>query len=544
MSVADPRLNLTACHLRQVRWVLPELACDQCGQLAARVWEAERVAIDIHLDHPVLLVVQVSVHHCPACQHYFRAQPPFLRPDASYTNRVVEKAVQSVFADGMAFRRVPERLARDFWVQPSEKMVRLWCRRHADGFDLARDYQPWVVSEFSGILCVDEVYQDRLALLLAVDPAAPEGDRLVGYQLVHGDKVTPADITGFLERLKQAGIMPDQLITDGSTLYPRIVAAVWPQAAHQLCLFHQTRLVTEAAKQVIKAIFAELPRVPRTPSSAAAPEQPADDATGRRSRRGRLYQHQQQTGRRLVHQLRDQGATISAIARQLGLSRMTVRKWLRQPPPEGSEAAPVPELPVRVDRTLPPDPPPDPWQSWEQVQQVRQATGPDRLRLLRHPDRLTEEDQATLADLDQSPVGEPVGRARAFVEEWYAIWRDEQGHKRARDDAQQRYDTWRTNPAYQELAPLRRMQGRTDAEQFTKLSQFLEQPDWEGTNNGAERMGRLFRQRQGPHFRLRTAAGIDDDLTMHALARKTAHEQRHQQMMARSRRGRRPRYRR
>jgi hypothetical protein len=29
-------------------------------------------------------------------------------------------------------------------------------------------------------------YQDRLALLLAVDPAAPEGDRLVGYQLVHG----------------------------------------------------------------------------------------------------------------------------------------------------------------------------------------------------------------------------------------------------------------------------------------------------------------------------------------------------------------------
>lgn len=544
MSVADSRLNLTACHLRQVRWVLPEVACDQCGQPAPRAWEAERVAIDIHLDHPVLLLVQVSVHHCPACQHYFRAQPPFLRPDASYTNRVVEKAVQSVFADGMAFRRVAARLARDFWVQPSEKMIRLWCRRYADGFDLERDYQPWVVSEFSGILCVDEVYQDRLALLLAVDPAAPKGDRLIGYQLVHSAKVTPADITGFLERLKQAGITPDQLITDGSTLYPRIVAAVWPQAAHQLCLFHQTRLVTDAAKQVIKAIFAELPRVPRTPAAAAAPEQPADDTTGRRSRRGRLYQHQQQTGRRLVHQLRDQGATISAIARQVSLSRMTVRKWLRQPPPEGTEAAPVPTCPVRVDRTLPPDPPPDPWQSWEQVQQVRQATGPDRLRLLRHPDRLTDEDRATLADLDQSPVGEPVGRARGFVEEWYAIWRDEQGHKRARADAQQRYDTWRTNPAYQEVVPLRRVQGRSDAEQFTKLSQFLEQPHWEGTNNGAERMGRLFRQRQGPHFRLRTPSSIDDDLTMHALGRKAGQDQQHQPAAARSRRGRRPRHRR
>ena len=34
-----------------------------------------------------------------------------------------------------------------------------------------------VVNEFSEILCVDEVYQDRLALLLAVDPTAPDGDR-------------------------------------------------------------------------------------------------------------------------------------------------------------------------------------------------------------------------------------------------------------------------------------------------------------------------------------------------------------------------------
>ena len=43
----------------------------------------------------VLLLVTVSVHQCDPCNHYFRAQPPFLRPDAIYTNRVVEKACTS-----------------------------------------------------------------------------------------------------------------------------------------------------------------------------------------------------------------------------------------------------------------------------------------------------------------------------------------------------------------------------------------------------------------------------------------------------------------
>jgi hypothetical protein len=50
------------------------------------------------------------------------------------------------------------------------------------------DYQPWVIANFSGILCVDEVYQGDPALLLAVDPAAPDGDRLVGYTLLPKDK--------------------------------------------------------------------------------------------------------------------------------------------------------------------------------------------------------------------------------------------------------------------------------------------------------------------------------------------------------------------
>lgn len=178
-------INQTLCEVIVLNYSLPVEQCDRCQGAALPFTTAKRTAIDLHLDHPVLLSITVSVHYCPVCHHYFRAQPPFLRRDTIYTQQVVSKAVQSVYEDGMALRRVAgahwARLARDFWVRPSEGMIRAWCRSYGAGFDFAADYQPWVVSEFSGILCVDELYQDRLALLLAVDPAAPDGDRLVGY---------------------------------------------------------------------------------------------------------------------------------------------------------------------------------------------------------------------------------------------------------------------------------------------------------------------------------------------------------------------------
>lgn len=131
-------------------------------------------------------------------------------------------------------------LSGSFWVRPCERMVRVWCRLYSTHLDEQDTYLPWVVEEFSGILCVDEVYQGKLALLLAVDPAAPTGDRLVGYELVQGT-VDRAAMAAFLDRLKEAGLCPEEVITDGSSLYPSLVAEIWPTAAHQLCLFHETR---------------------------------------------------------------------------------------------------------------------------------------------------------------------------------------------------------------------------------------------------------------------------------------------------------------
>ena len=144
--------------------------------------------------------------------------------------------------------------------------MRQWCHTARDRLDFATEYQPWVVQEFSGILCVDEVYQGQLALLLAIDPAAPDGDRLVGYQLLQAAVDAPA-VERFLQELKQAGLAPAEVITDDSSLYPAVLAKIWP-AAHQLCLFHKTRHVTRAALEFIQAVRRALPEPPVKPGRA------------------------------------------------------------------------------------------------------------------------------------------------------------------------------------------------------------------------------------------------------------------------------------
>ena len=351
----------------------------------------------VRVDHPILLLITLSVHFCARCQHYFRAQPPFIRPDASYTNRVVATAVAAVYQDGMAMRRVPDRLARDFWVRPSEASVRLWCHAYRTHFDFATDYQPWVVHAFSGVLCVDEVYQGQLAFLFAVDPAAPDGDRLIGYQLIHGD-VDAAAVERFLQRLRDAGIHPDEVITDGSSLYPTVLTKIWPTAAHQLCLFHETRHVTRAVWEVIQAVRRTLPMPPAKPGrrwgGRLQGSPPTDDPTDPEHQRWQLRQATRQAGIAQVHTLARQGLSHRAIARQLGIHRRTVKAWLALDPPV--------ELPDDLA------------QDWHD----RRLPAADTLR--QQARQAKHEQVRALAEQGHSycAIAEPVGIHRVTVSKW------------------------------------------------------------------------------------------------------------------------------
>lgn len=584
MNISTPAINQTVCQIREVSYCLPEVGCERCQQPAPAYSTATRVAIDLNLDQPVLLLVTVSVHHCQPCQHYFRAQPPFLRPKAVYTNRVVSKAVQSVYQDGMACRRVVDRLARDFWVRPHEKMVRLWCRAYQTSLDFETDYQAWVVSEFSGILCVDEVYQDKLALLLAVDPAAPDGDRLVGYQLVSGS-VEGKEVEQFLTRLREVGIEPVEVITDGSSLYPGVLRQVWPQAAHQLCLFHETRRVTTGIMKAINAVRRSLPSPPPIPHprgirphGSTAPKDLTDlevqqwqQQRAERERQIGLVHYlaeqglsqraiERQTGFsrptvkkwlnltrpnlsaeqilagpaqaqvdipapaavkrnkiRQVHELARQHLSYSEIGRQIGIHRVTVKKWLQEPVP------PEPE-PVLLSVPVVPEPPlpPAPWTSWEQVKQVREALQEHRFLLLRRPEHLNEQELSHVKALLASPVGAELQLGRSFLLDWYLIWKDETGQRRTPAEAKARYETWQTDETYAAVPILHKAQNQVPPAKFEQLSHFLQQPEWEATNNGAERAGRAFRHRQAPHFNLRSQEAISGTIKAGACLRKEA----------------------
>jgi hypothetical protein len=458
--------------------------------------------------------------------------------------------VQSVYADGMAMRRVTARLGRDFWVQPSEGTIRWWCKSHAAGLDFVGEYQPWVVGEFSGVLCVDEVYQDKLALLLAVDPAAPQGDRLVGYQLVHGP-VDAQAIQAFLARLKRGGIEPAEVITDGSALYPTPLAQVWPLAAHQLCLFHETRAVTAAVERVYRSVRDALSAPPRTGPQVSGEvadqrhatadlrgrprkQPPAAGASDAAAQKWRWRQEREHMLRQEVRDLRQRGVSIRGIARQTGLDRATVAKWLAPAAlPGGTTGADAlesalptaggdPEVPAPAGTPACPPGPPGPWGEWSAVRQAGADLGNCRFLLLKRPDHLTADEQARLDALLASPLGTPLQIARDFLVAWYAIWRDEEGQRRDLEEATAHWQRWREHPAYQAVAPLRRVQQKVDEARFTKLSHFLREPHWEATNNGAERMGRTFRHLQAPHFTLRTVTTLEDDLKAEAFRRKEA----------------------
>ena len=114
------------------------------------------------------------------------------------------------------------------------------------------------------------------------------------------------------------------------------------------------------------------------------------------------------------------------------------------------------------------------------------------------------------------PVGATLTVARTFVEAWFDIWQDEHGTRRTPSDAEQRYRVWQADASSSAVVPLHRQQQHLDRAHFDRLSAFLQNPDWESTNNAAERGGRSFRHGQHPHFRLRSAKTIDADLKVRA----------------------------
>ncbi len=188
---------------------------------------------------------------CDCCTT-FRNTPEGVLPKAQYDNRVRDLVLDRILQDGMSIERTLASLRREFLLDLSSGFVYDVLRGHAEQLDMA-EHRRKVLEHFSGTLCVDELHLGRFTLLLATDPLArPAGG------LRPGRRQRPGPHAAVPPEPQDLGLEPQVVVTDGSNLYPAVLGELWPEADHQLCVFHVikdiNKLILDAVRRMRKAM--------------------------------------------------------------------------------------------------------------------------------------------------------------------------------------------------------------------------------------------------------------------------------------------------
>jgi hypothetical protein len=221
--------------------------CPHCGKMAKRVRTHPRRVRSIAYGQIVFLAITVGEYQtrCGCCST-FRTSPEGVWPRCKYDNKVRAAVLDRILDDGMNVEATRHSLARDFLLDLSTGFVYDCLQEAAAQLDLA-EHRAKVLQVFSGTLCVDELHLGHYTLLLATDPIS---DIPVAFALV--DKNDQDHMRRFLKNLKNHGLAAQVVITDGSTLYPKLLEELWPEAEHQLCVFH---VLQDVNKKILKAVL-------------------------------------------------------------------------------------------------------------------------------------------------------------------------------------------------------------------------------------------------------------------------------------------------
>src|SRR4051795_11591982 len=241
-------MEIVSPHVRTIpiRCAPAKAPCPNCGKLGRRKATHNRRVRSLAYKQIVVLDVTYGEYRarCSCCKT-FRTTPPNVEPKALYDNTVRRAVLDRILDDGMSVERVIASMRRDFLLDLSDGFVYDCLDWQARRLDLA-DHRRWVLDRFSGTLCVDELHLGRMTLLLATDPLQ---DLPVAFALVA--KNDSGHMRRFLKNLKAWGLSPEVVVTDGSNLYPTLLAELWPQARHQLCILH---VLKDLHKHVLDAL--------------------------------------------------------------------------------------------------------------------------------------------------------------------------------------------------------------------------------------------------------------------------------------------------
>lgn len=233
--------------LQQPLVLAPDTApCPRCHTLCSR---HERIVLHrLHglLDGPAKRQTAiVGAYLCPDCptgDRWFRLQVPGFVSKQRYSPATKRTLASLITIYNLSFAAAAD-FGRTQLHLPDLHQSTLARWYIDEGAEL--DYQSHLQQAldcFSGQLAVDELYDNGLYVLKVTDPL---NDIEITSWLGVGSPDSE-EIRALFRELKAAGFEPLLVVTDGSKLYPGPLSEVWPQAEHQLCVFHflQGALVT------------------------------------------------------------------------------------------------------------------------------------------------------------------------------------------------------------------------------------------------------------------------------------------------------------
>jgi hypothetical protein len=241
--------------VRTVHCAAKHHPCPHCGKKGVRVRRLRRRVRTLAYRRVAWLDVHYAEYEsrCRCCK-YFRSCAAGVEPKADYDNSVRQAVLERLLEDGLNVERTREAMRRDF-------LLDLSCGYIYDCLDWQLrllnlpEHRRRTLENFSGVLGIDELHLGRFTLLLATDPIS---DQIVGFALVRVND--QAHMRRFLLGLKYWGFLPSLVISDGSNLYPATLAELWPNARHQLCIFHVLQDITQKVLDGVRRLRRQLER--------------------------------------------------------------------------------------------------------------------------------------------------------------------------------------------------------------------------------------------------------------------------------------------
>ena len=250
MDAAQPRVRV-----ERLLYAPKTFPCPHCGTKGRRKDIHTRRVRDIAYREIVILEIEVGEYRarCSCCKT-FRAQVDGIEARAEYTNRVREAVIDRLLDDSMSMERLRLALKRDFHLDLSDGFLYDcldWKVRQVD----MPAYRQWTLENFSGAMCIDELHLGHRTLLLATDPVnnCPLAFAIVGAN-------DQDHMRRFLQNLKNWGFLPQVVVSDGSNLYPSVLADIWPAARHQLCVFHVLKDINTHVFDAVRRLRQQLAR--------------------------------------------------------------------------------------------------------------------------------------------------------------------------------------------------------------------------------------------------------------------------------------------